>query len=292
MGFLAKIFGGGGVKKYKILHPLATGSMSHVYTAVAPSQAVVALKISKPETMRITKRLNAQYRSGKTEGQIGMELIHPNIVRTHDFGTCSEGEWMAMELMKGNILLDDLIPASRAVSEGDCKMFFAVGAALHYMHEKGYIHRDVSPKNIFMLDDGRVKLFDFSLTITEEMARARPGNRTGSPSYMAPELIRRSRTDHRVDIYAFGIVMYEVICGRKPIVGKGTLEKVLNLLNTGLTPPHEVRSDVDPKLEQIVMKAAAKDPNDRYSSMIELLDDLEKAGARGREEATAEVNMG
>ena len=292
MGFLTKLFGGGGIKKYKILHPLATGSMSHVFTAVTQSQAMVALKISKPETMRITKRLNVNYRSGKMEGQIGMELIHPNIVRTVDCGTCSKGEWIAMELMQGDILLEDLIPISRAIRNGDCKVFFAVGAALQYMHDKGYIHRDVSPKNIFMLSDGRVKLFDFSLTIMEEMARARPGNRTGSPSYMAPELIRRTRTDHRVDIYAFGIVMYEFLCGRKPVAGKGTLEKMLNLLNMGLTPLHEIREDVDPKMEEIVMKATAKDAGDRYSSMTDLLDDLEKAGAKGREEAAAEANMG
>jgi len=290
MGFLTNLFNGGGLKRYKILHPLGKGSMSNVFTAVAPDSTVVALKISKIEVQKIIKRLNKDYRSGQTEGSIGMDLSHHNIVRTYACGTCPEGEWIAMELMNGQILAEDMIKVSRIIREGDCKLFFAVGAALQHMHDKGYIHRDISPKNIFLLDDGQVKLFDFSLTITEEMSQLKAGNRTGSPSYMAPELIRRSKTNHRVDIYAFGIVMYEILCGRRPVSGKGTMEKMMNLLNVEMVPLHELRDDVNPKLEEIVMKATARNVNERYTNMTDLLDDLERSGAEGRAEAAADLN--
>ena len=290
-GFLQKLFGGRGLRKYKILHPLATGSMSTVYSAVAPSQAVVALKISSPRAKKTIDRINRDFRSGKTEGQIAMELRHPNIVRTYDCGSTSDGEWIAMEVLKGALMQDRIIEMARGMREWQFKPFFAAGAGLQHMHDKGYVHRDFSPKNIFILENGNVKIFDFGLSVEEEVARRKHGNRTGSPSYMAPELIRRSYTDHRVDIYAFGIVLYECLTGRKPAEGRGSLEKMLSLLNVEVSPPSQIRDDVDPKLDKIIMRAVAKDPNDRFSTVEELMNALEAAGGLGRQEATPPQEM-
>jgi serine/threonine protein kinase len=289
--FLQKLFGGKGLRKYKILHILASGSMSTVYTAESSSYSLVALKISNPNSRKVMDRINRDYRSGKTEGEIAFSFRHPNIVKTYEYGPCAEGEWISMELMRGALLQDRIIEVSRAMRDNDYKVFFATGAALQHIHDKGYVHRDFSPRNIFLLEKGVTKIFDFGLTVQIEMARAKFGNRTGSPSYMAPEVIRRAHTDHRVDIYAFGILLYECLTGRKPTEGRGSLETIMAMLNQGLTPPSQLRDDVSPAIEKVVMKAASKLPDDRYKSMNELLDALEAAGAKGRAEATPSGDM-
>ena len=289
--FLQKLFGGKGLRRYKILHTLASGSMSTVYTAESPSHSLVALKISNPNSRKVMDRINRDFRSGKTEGEVASCFKHPNIVKTFEYGPCAEGEWIAMELMKGALLQDRIIEISRAMRANDYKVFFAAGAGLQHIHDKGFVHRDFAPKNVFLLEKGVAKVFDFGLTVEVEMARVKEGNRTGSPSYMAPEVIRRSHTDHRVDIYAFGILLYECLTGRKPTEGRGSLETIMTMLNQGLTPPSQLRDDVNPEIEKIVMKAAAKSPDQRFKSMNELLDALEAAGAKGRAEATPPADM-
>jgi eukaryotic-like serine/threonine-protein kinase len=137
---------------------------------------------------------------------------------------------------------------------------------LEYIHQQKYMHRDICPRNTMINQEGAVKIIDFGLTIPYTKDFCKPGNRTGTPSYLAPELIKRTTTDHRVDLFALGVTAYETFTGRLPWEKAPSMETLLSHMNRAGKHPREFRPDLDEKLVALLIKAIQRDPNERFQT--------------------------
>jgi serine/threonine-protein kinase len=221
MSFLKSLFGKPKLnyrQKYELLHEAISGTMSQVYKARdRKTGELVAVKIIDAA---ILQKVNARWKGIKkpTEGEISVMFDHPYIVRTLDQGLTTDGEqYLIMEYLEGtglnNILLvpEDLMAGSRTY------YMRQIAEALLEVHKKGFIHRDICPRNLLFVGDASVlKLTDFGLTLPNNPPFTDPGNRTGTANYMAPELVRRRPTDIRLDVFSFGVTMYELFTRELP----------------------------------------------------------------------------
>jgi serine/threonine protein kinase len=269
--------------KYRALRKLGEGGMGIVYFAEhIDIKKKVAIKIlhrehsSNPEFVARFQR----------EAQAATKIRHPNIVDVTDFGETKDGlKFFVMEYLEGRSLADILaektfLPLPKAI-----KIITQVCKALHAAHSKGIIHRDLKPENIFLQkqEDGEeiVKLLDFGIAkitdIEPEAKRlTRVGQIFGTPEYMSPEQAVGETIDYRTDIYALGIIMYEMFSGRLPFEAPSAVEILTKHIGE---PPPPLRKQgsserIHPAIEQIVLKCLAKDPKDRYSSTLEIIEDL------------------
>jgi serine/threonine protein kinase len=140
---------------------------------------------------------------------------------------------------------------------------------LEYIHQQGYLHRDICPRNIMVTQEGVVKIIDFGLTIPYRPEFCKPGNRTGTPNYLAPELIKRVTTDHRVDMFALGVTAYETFVGFLPWEKAESLQTLLSHLNTPGRDPREKRHDLDAATAEFLIKAIDRDPRERFQTPAE-----------------------
>jgi len=262
--------------RYKALYPIAEGSMSTVWAVKGPGGPLRALKVAQPKARRILNRLRASFRGGKSEGEIATLFDHPRIVKTLDWGSWRKNEFTVMEIIHGHLLSALLTLRAESHRKNPIPLLLESAQALGHIHRQGYIHRDFSPKNIFIDFHNHVKLFDFGLTVSRAMASHVRGNRTGTLSYLAPEIIKRQRSDPRTDIYSFGVFMYELLTLHRPHPGVASMKKLLIIINSDATPPGKHWIDMPKDLEDIVMKAIARDPRDRFDDVAQLIRALEQ----------------
>jgi serine/threonine protein kinase len=201
------------------------------------------------------------------EGAICMLLRHKNIVQTYEWGYTTQGEpYLAMEYIEG-MGLNFLVETRSPQLEGNRINFLSqIADALDYLHKQGYLHRDICPRNVMITADGVVKLIDFGLTIPYRPEFCKPGNRTGTPNYLAPELIRRVATDHRVDLFALGVTAYETFTGSLPWEKAESLQTLLSHMNSPGRDPRDARPDLDAPAAKLLMKAIERDPRERFQS--------------------------
>src|SRR5262249_34713541 len=147
--------------------------------------------------------------------------------------------------------------------------------ALEYLHNQGYLHRDVCPRNIMVTRESVVKLIDFGLTIPYRPEFCKPGNRTGTPNYLAPELIRRVTTDHRVDLFALGVTAYEVFTANLPWEKTQSLQTLLSHMNSPGKDPRDFRPDLDEATRKFLLKAIERDPRDRFQTPADFREALQ-----------------
>jgi serine/threonine protein kinase len=209
------------------------------------------------------------------EGAILMVLKHPNVVTTYEYGMTTEGEqYIVMELIDG-MGLNFLIETKSPHLEGKrITLLTQVADGIAYIHKQGYLHRDICPRNIMVTHDGEVKIIDFGLTIPYRPEFCRPGNRTGTPNYLAPELIKRTTTDHRVDLFALGVTAYEVFTGKLPWEKAESLQTLLSHMNSPGRDPREFRRDLDKKTAAFLIKSVERDPRERFQSAEEFKEAL------------------
>jgi serine/threonine-protein kinase len=198
-------------KRFALLHEAVSGTMSNFYMArELDTDRVVGLKILDPaKTAAFEGRFKGLHKP--REGEIAMQLQHPRIVETFEHGLTTDGaQYLVMEYLEGPNM-NTALAAHDPCLEGRRVRFIRQAAeAVMAVHEAGFIHRDICPRN-FLLSNGRadLKLIDFGLTVPATRWFMQPGNRTGTPNYMAPELVRRRATDQRLDVFAFGVMAYE-----------------------------------------------------------------------------------
>ncbi len=271
---------GATIGNYRVVGKLGEGGMGAVYLAEHPLIGKkVALKVLREEYSRNQEIINRFFHEAKAIHDIG----HPNIVDFIDYGfvqtpTGTGFAYFIMEFLPGDSLAQLLrregsLPPERAFHIG-----MQVADALASAHQKGIVHRDLKPDNVFTVQRGRdrdfVKLLDFGIAkLTGEQGasqRTRTGVVMGTPAYMSPEQCEgRGRVDHRTDIYALGILLYEMITGRVPFVGEGYGDVIVQHLTCQPAWPSTIRGPLPPAIETVVMKALAKRPDDRYQSMEE-----------------------
>ena len=273
--------------RYHLESKIGEGRMGVVFRARhAVIERPLAIKVLKRDAMRDT----ATIRRFVQEAQAASRIGHPNIVDVTDFGTTPDGmTYSVMELVSGHTLGAALRTGAPFAPARAIRITAQIARALAAAHDKGIVHRDLRPENVFLLDrDGRpdfVKIVDFGIAkVTPadgkpaERRLTRVGSVLGTPEYMAPEQAAgRGDTDGRVDIYALGVILYEMLCARVPHRGDSMVRTLTMQMVDPAAPPSKVRPDlaIAPALEALVMRALAKKLEQRYPTMGELVAALE-----------------
>jgi len=283
----------GHIGRYALKHVLGEGGLGTVYAAHDPLLsrliAIKTLHVDLPQADRA--QFNALFLN---EARAAGSLNHPHIVTLHDAGTSEHGTYIAMELLKGKDLRQLLAMGWKPTPQQAALIVRRVADALSYAHHKGVIHRDIKPANIFMVGRTQPRVLDFGIARirqAESLPRRDDAHSRfqeivgGSPFYMAPEQARREPGDRRVDVYALGVVLYELLVFRRAFAGD-TLEDIADaVLRKPVPAPHEVNPEVPKALSDIVMRAIRRDPEQRTRSARrlsqELRDWLDQAEAEG-----------
>jgi eukaryotic-like serine/threonine-protein kinase len=261
--------------RYHILEQLGEGGMAVVYKALDTQlEREVAIKVIQPyrqHTERFVKRF-------RQEAKALARLNHPNIIKVLDYGEDKEQTYLVMELVDGETLKKKLgkpIPSAEAAS-----IILPIARALAYAHEQGIIHRDVKPSNILIGKNEQPMLSDFGVAKilqTEETSDLTgTGLSVGTPEYMAPELGMGEQSDHRGDIYALGVVFYEMLTGRKPYRADTPMAVLHKQMSEPLPRPSQLVSKIPASAEAVAIKALAKDPRQRYQHMDDFAVALER----------------
>lgn len=287
-----------GPPDYELLSRIASGGMAEIWLARAraprpPGEQLCVIKKLLPQHLE-----NEDYvRMFLEEGRLGASLLHPNIVRMFESGFDGGTHWLAMQYLHG----EDLRVVNRVNRAAGRTMPLAhavdvvtrASRGLHYAHELRaedgspleIVHRDVSPHNVFLTFDGEVKVVDFGIAkSTGRRWETKHGTLKGKVPYMSPEQIKARRLDRRTDIYAMGVMLYELVLGRRPYVlsAAGDFAMMMAIARHDVRAPRELAPDVDPELEAIILRAMTYDPNGRYATMLEMATALERfAAARG-----------
>lgn len=246
------------------------GSMSRVFrTYDSQIGRMVCLKIlDKDKTARFEARFSNQGLEKPSEGAICMSIRHPNCVATYEHGKTTKQEpYLVMEWIEG-LGLNYLIETKAPQLKGNRINFLKqLCDAVDYLHGQKWLHRDLCPRNVMITKEGEVKLIDFGLTVPYTPDYTKPGNRTGTADYLAPEIIKRQSTDHRVDIFALGVTAFEIFTGQLPWERSMSSEETLRRhLNTPARDPKDLNPDLDDDLCAVLRKAIDKEPTQRYAS--------------------------
>ncbi len=268
------------LKNYKLIKKIGQGGMGVVYLAEDLSLGrMVALKMLAPylvEDPEIMERFQAEARSQA-------RLIHPNIIMVYSFQETEDQAFLVLEYIEGDTLEHRIKRLKRIPTGESVEIYRKILSAMDYAHSKGVIHRDIKPGNIGFASDDVVKIMDFGIALnTEESGRlTRTGHILGTPQYMAPEQILGQELDLRVDIYALGITLYEMLTGRLPFDSHSDYEVRVAQINRTPPPPTSFgHPDITPPLEEVILKALAKDPGGRFTTAGEFLQALEDAVSR------------
>ncbi|HEY3190341.1 MAG TPA: protein kinase [Solirubrobacteraceae bacterium] len=266
------------IGKYRVTDRIGRGGMGMIFKAHDPVlDRLVALKVISPE-VEVTDELRARF---FREAKACAKLNHPNIVTVYDMGEDESRLFIVMELLEGQELRQ-LIKANPALSvEDKISVMLEVCSGLHYAHQKGIIHRDMKPGNIFLQKNGHVKILDFGIAhiATTEAGLTRSGLIMGTLRYISPEQVR-GRVDHRSDMFSIGSVFYELLTSRPPFMGDDAMQVLEQLRTEDPPPPGEIDPTIPPELTAIVQRAMRKDPAERFRDLEEMRTEL--AGVHGR----------
>jgi serine/threonine protein kinase len=264
-------------KRFELLGRTGQGSMSKVWRARDKSLGrIVCLKLLDKEK---TEKFEARFPGANKprEGAICMMLRHKNIVQTYEFGKTIEGEYyLSMELIDGMGLNYLIETRSEQLLGNRINFLSQVTEAVDYLHKQGFLHRDICPRNVMVTREGLVKLIDYGLTIPYRPEFCKPGNRTGTPNYLAPELIRRVSTDHRVDLFALGVTAYEVYTYNLPWEKTQSLQTLLSHMNSAGKDPLDFVPDMDKATAAFLRKAVERDPRERFQTGTEFREALQR----------------
>jgi serine/threonine protein kinase len=259
-------------KRFSIIAETGSGSMSRVYKASDNQTGrIVCLKVQdQAKTKAALARSGLSLTGALSEGSIGQKIIHPNVVRTWDHGTSNKGDhFIVMEFIDGTSLT--FVRQSRPLSLPDkLELLAQTAEGLAAVHEAGFVHHDFGPKNVMVTRDDQVKIIDFGLSVPNLPAFNRPGNRTGTLAYMAPELLRREETSERIDIFSYGVLAFEFLTGKMPYDATDQMGMIRQRINSEPIDIARLAPDLPPDLQEIVRRALRRKPQERWPDMKSL----------------------
>ncbi|MFE2142021.1 Stk1 family PASTA domain-containing Ser/Thr kinase [Streptomyces sp. NPDC059456] len=254
--------------RYRIDARIAAGGMATVYRAVDTRlDRVLALKVMHPALAADAGFVDRFIREAKSVAR----LAHPNVVAVFDQGTDGPYTYLAMEYVSGCTLRDVLRERGALQPRAALDILEPVLAALGAAHRAGFVHRDMKPENVLIGDDGRVKVADFGLVRSVDSVTSTTGSVLGTVSYLAPEQIETGGGDTRVDVYACGVVLYEMLTGSKPHAGGTPAQVLYQHLHEDVPPPSAAVPGLPAGLDELVAYAAARDPQLRPADAAALL---------------------
>ena len=259
--------------RYELLELIGVGGMADIYRAKdLEEDRIVAVKILKTEFAGSDEFL----RRFRNESKAIALLSHPNIVKIYDVGFTDKVQFIVMEYVDG-VTLTDYIEQQGLLKWRDAVHFTVqILRALQHAHDRGIVHRDVKSSNVMLLRDGTIKVMDFGIArFNRENNKTMSDKTIGSVHYISPEQARGDITDERSDIYSVGVVLYEMLTGKKPFDGDNPMSIVLKHMQSTAKRPSELNSTIPEGLEQIVMRAMQKEPSHRYQTAGEMIKDLE-----------------
>ena len=262
--------------RYEILGELGRGAMGVVYRATDPvigrPVAVKSIRLSSEGTGLTRNELLSRF---QTEARAAGLLTHPNIVVVYDAGEENGLYYITMELVEGKSLQALLdgghafpVPRVLRILEQTC-------SALAFAHERNVVHRDIKPANLMLTADDTVKVTDFGTAKIVQFGTVQQTTHVmGTPSYMSPEQVKGRPVDGRSDIFSLGVVLYEMLTREKPYPGQSITTVIYKIVNEDPVPPRQLNPSIHPGLNEIVLKALAKEPEVRYQTCREMLEDL------------------
>jgi serine/threonine-protein kinase len=270
---------------YRIESLVARSGMASIFRATdTRTGRTVALKIPHPE-MEADIVLFDRF---KREQEIGQKLDHPYVMKVLPNEGASQiymvMEWVEGRLLRQILMQEKKLPVDRAVG-----LTRKICDALDYIHRHGVVHRDLKPENIMVDDQANIKLIDFGIAGHEGARRltfAKLSQVMGTPDYISPEQVKGKRGDGRSDIYALGVMFYEMLTGKVPFQGPNAFAIMNDRLLNNPIPPREIDPSISPELQEIIYRAIERDPKNRYASAREFLQDLEHPDQVGVAERT------
>ncbi len=263
------------IGKYQILEKLGQGGMGIVYKALDPLiERVVAVKMISTSLDADPELRTRFFREGQAAGQ----LSHKNIVTIFDLGEEGGTAYIAMEFLEGEDLRTRLLRSEPMDLRSKVRIIAEVCEGLAHAHARNVIHRDIKPANIFVTRAGTVKILDFGLARTVSSDLTTGGRAMGTPNYMSPEQVRGEKIDNRTDIFSVGVSFYELLTHRKAFQGDSFTSTIFKILQDDPEPIEHIDPTVPAGLCTIVYKALAKDREQRYRNLGEVLRDIRMLG--------------
>ncbi len=270
------------IGKYRVIDRVGRGGMGMIFKAHDPIlDRQVALKVISPE-VEVTDELRARF---FREAKACAKLNHPNIVTVYDMGEDEGRLFIVMELLEGEELRQLIKSTPPLPLEDKVSVMLQVCSGLHYAHQKGIVHRDMKPGNIFMQRNGHVKILDFGIAhiATTEAGLTRTGLIMGTLRYISPEQVR-GRVDHRSDMFSIGSVFYELLTLRPPFLGEDAMQLLEQLRTEDPPSPSEIDPTIPAELTAVVQRAMRKNPTERFRDLEEMRAELEIVHGRLIEE--------
>lgn len=266
--------------RYRILEWLGRGGMASVYKAKDPTGSVyVAIKVLPPmlaEYPGFSERF-------RREAELVMRLEHPHIVPVTEVQEAGEYAFQVMPYYALGSLADQLRKRMPTLEEA-ARLVGQAGSALDYAHRQGVVHRDVKPPNILLDDNGQAMLSDFGLALILDASISLTGSAIlGTPAYISPEQAQGIRVDAHSDQYSLGIVLFQLATGRLPFEDENPMAVLLKHINQPLPSPRGLNPELPEGLERVILKATAKDPTDRFESVAEMTEAMDRALLHARD---------
>lgn len=259
---------------YRIESLVARSGMASIFRATDTENGrTVAIKIPHPE-MEADPQLFDRF---KREQEIGEKLDHPGVMKVFKDARRSR-VYMVMEWVDGELLRKVLGSHGKLAADRAARIAARICEALDYIHSHGVVHRDMKPENIMVGAEDRIKLIDFGIAANEGSRRltfAKLSNVMGTPDYISPEQVKGKRGDGRSDIYAMGVMLYEMLTGKVPFTGNNAFLIMNDRLLNSPVPPREIDPNISPALQEIIYRALERDPRNRYATAREFAWDLE-----------------
>jgi serine/threonine-protein kinase len=283
MGYHDGLEAGEQIDSYRIEEPVARSGMATIYRATDTRDGRrIALKIPHPD-MEADPILFDRF---KREAGIGEKLEHPKVMRVYG-GEKRSRIYMVMEWCEGRLLRKILDEEGKLPQDRAIRIAVEVLDALDYIHANGVVHRDLKPENIMVDADDKIKLIDFGIAGDSAARRLTYANFTqtlGTPNYIAPEQVKGKRGDGRTDIFAMGVILYEMLSGKLPFTGPSPLAAMNDRLLNYPMPPSVAEPSISPQLQEVIYRALEKDPKNRYAKASEFARDLEHLDQVGVED--------